>query len=210
MANADRPNGFRPVSTLSGSPWQASVRQYDLDASHAALGVGDLVKMTADGFPDLFTAGSTQLLGVVVGVLNHAAETILGKQGDHFMSNDDPILAGASSKSVALNTAGTILVATAPDVVLAAQEDGAVTPLVLADVGTNVEIIGGGPNATTGISGMEIDSTSKSTVATLPLRLIGLEQTPENELASVDATKPWARWLVTPANHTFSGTNVGV
>lgn len=208
MANVDRPNGFIPVGTISGSPWQSTVRQYDLDATHAAIGVGDLVQMTADGYPDILAAGETQLLGVVVGVLNHIATSVLGKQGDHFLSATHPTLAGASSKSVAINTAGTILVCIAPDVILEAQEDGAVTPLVLADVGLNVEITGGGPAATTGISNMELDSSSAAVTNTLPLRLLGLVQRPDNEY--VGTGQAATRWLVTPANHTFSGLNVGI
>jgi len=49
MANFDNPNGAYPVGTLSGSPWQASVRAYQLDATHSAIAVGDLVQMTSDG-----------------------------------------------------------------------------------------------------------------------------------------------------------------
>jgi len=208
MANTNRPNGFIPVGTLSGSPWQAHLRQYDLDASHSAIATGDLVKMTADGYLDLYTAGSTQFIGVVVGILNHAADTVLGKQGDHFLSNDRPTLSGVNSKSIPANTVGTVLVCVAPDVLLEAQEDGLVDPLELADVGQNVEIIGGGPDATTGVSNMMIDSTSHAITNTLPLRLVGLVQRPDNEY--ITGGQAYTRWLVTPANHSLSGLNVGV
>jgi len=208
MANVDRPNGFIPVGTISGSPWQSAVRQYDLDGSHAAIGVGDLVQMTADGYIDVYAAGETQLLGVVVGVLNHIATAVNGKQGDNFLSATHPTLAGASSKSVAANTTGTILVCAAPDVILEGQEDGDTTPLVLADVGLNVEIIDAGPSSTTGLSTMELDSSSAAVTNTLPLRLLGLAQRPDNEY--VAGGQVATRWLVTPANHTFSGLNVGI
>lgn len=208
MANVDRPNGFTPVGTLSGSPWQASVRLYELDATHAAIAVGDLVQMTADGYLDILAAGETQLMGVVVGIINHGAASVLGKQGDHFLSSSSPTLSGVNSKSVPLNTAGYVLVATAPDIILEAQEDGDTDPLELADVGQNVEIIGGGPNATTGISSMEIDSSSHNTTNTLPLRLLGLAQRPDNEYVS--GGQAYTRWLVTPANHALNGLNVGI
>lgn len=208
MANVDRPNGFKPVGTLSGSPWQGSVRQYSLDATHAALAVGDLVEMTADGYPDIFTAGGTQLLGVVVACYPHTAVDKLGKQGDSFMSTGSIDLDIPNKNQVALNTVGVIAVATAPDIIMEAQEDGDTDPLELADVGQNVEIIGGGPAATTGISGMEIDSSSHATTNTLPLRLLGLAQRPDNEY--ITGGQAHTRWLVTPANHTFKGLNVAI
>jgi hypothetical protein len=57
---------------------------------------------------------------------------------------------------------------------------------------------------------MEIDSDTVATTATLPLRLIRVYEDPENELASVDATKPWTDWVVTFANHARSGLAVGI
>lgn len=213
MSNIDNPNGFRIMGTLSGSPWQGAVREYTLDATHAAIAVGDLVQMTADGYPDVYAAGETQLLGVVVGVSPTVHTEVSGKKGDSFMSTGAVTLDVPGKNYVAANTAGVIFVCVAPDVILAAQEDADTTPLTIADIGLNVEIINAGVNATTGLSTMELDSSSAATTNTLPLRILGLEQTPGNELASVAAaagTAQNARWLVTPANHTFSGLNVGI
>jgi len=214
MANVDRPNGFAPIGTLNGSPWNSSVEQFELDATHALIGVGDLVEMTADGYLDRLTAGATDsgIIGVVVGVvpMGGGFNSTTGIFGDNQISNSEPSLIGVNSRSIPLNTAGTILVATAPDLVMVAQEDGLVTPLTLAAVGANVDILATAVDATTGNSLMEIDSTSINTTATLPLRLLGLHNIPGNELAAVDATKPWARWKVTFANHARSGLAVGI
>jgi len=208
MANIDNVNGFIPVGTVSGSPWQSAVQQYELSTSHLAMGVGDLVTMQAGGVLNLFAAGDAQLMGVVVGVLNHIADEVLGKKGDHFLSNSEPTRTGVNSKSVPVNTAGTVLICTAPDVILEGIEDGVTDPLELADIGSNIEIIGGGPNATTGVSDMYIDSDTHNTTATLPLRLLGLAQRPDNEYIS--GGQAYTRWLVTPANHALSGINVGI
>jgi hypothetical protein len=208
MANVDKVKGFIPVSTVSGSPWQSAVQQYELSTTHLALGVGDLVTMAATGALNLFAAGDAQLMGVVVGVINHGASEVLGKKGDHFLSDSEPTRTGINSKSVPVDTAGTILVCTAPDVILEGSEDGDTDPLELADIGQNIEIIGGGPNATTGISDMYIDSSTHNTTATLPLRLLGLVQSPDNEYVS--GGQAYTRWLVTPANHALSGINVGI
>lgn len=214
MANVDRPNGFTPIGTLSGSPWNASVEVFELDATHAAIGVGDLVEMTADGYVDVLTAGATDsgVIGVCVGVLPMGAgfNATTGIFGDNHISATEPTLVGAATRSVALNTAGTILVATAPDLVMIAQEDGDTTPLTLAGIGANVDIVNPGASATTGNSLMEIDSDTVGQLATDPLILLGLHNTPGNELASVDATKPWAVWKVTFANHARSGLAIGI
>jgi len=208
MANIDNVNGFKPIGTLSGSPWQSYLQQFELDTSHLAMGVGDLVTMQASGYLNLFAAGNAQLTGVIVGVLNHNPSTVLGKVGDHFLDNAEPTRTGVNAKSVPVNTAGTVLVCTAPDVIMEGIEDGDTDPIELADVGQNIEIIGGGPNATTGISDMYIDSSTHNTTATLPLRLIGLAQRPDNEYVS--GGQAYTRWLVTPANHAYSGINVGI
>lgn len=215
MANLDRPNGFTPIGTLSGSPWSGSVEPFELDGGHALIGVGDLVEMTADGTVDILTAGATDsgVIGVMVGILPAGAgwNATTGTFGDHALSATEPTLVGAGSRSVPLNTVATILVATAPDLVMIAQEDGDTTPLTLTAVGSNVDITTGTPDTTTGQSTMEIDSTSTGTTNTDPLRLLGLHNVPGNEFAAVSSdAAPWAIWKVTFANHARSGLAVGI
>lgn len=210
MANFDNPNGATPVGTLNGSPWTDSVRAYQLDGSHAAIAVGDLVQMTADGYPDVYAAGEVGFIGVCVGVLPAVATTVNGKLGDNFLSNSEPTISGAAVRNSAANATDVILVCTAPDAIYEMQEDGDTTPLTLAGRGANIEIVNAGVNATTGNSTMELDSTTIAQTATLPFILLDLVQRPGNELASVDATKPWTRWHVTPANHAFNLAQVGL
>lgn len=202
MSNIDRPNGAKVVGTLSGSPWEASVESFTLDATHTAIAVGDLVQMTSDGYLDIYTSG-TGFIGVCVGVQPVQLGVVAGK-ADNFLSGTEPTLTGTGAFNVALNTIGTILVVTAPDVIIEMQEDGVGGALALADVGSNLAIISGGVNSSTGKSTMELDSSSSAATNSLPLRLMSLVQTPENELGTN------ARWLVTPANHFYSGLNIGL
>jgi len=166
--------------------------------------------MTSDGFLDVYAAGEVGFIGVCVGVLPAVATTVNGKFGDNQLSNTEPTISGAAVRNSAANATDVILVCTAPDAIYEMQEDGDTTPLTLAAVGSNVEIINAGVNSTTGNSTMEIDSTTTAQTATLPFLLLGLAQRPGNELASIDATKPWTRWLVTPANHAFNLAQVGL
>lgn len=208
MANTDRPNGALVVGTLSGSPWQASVQAFTLDGSHSAIAVGDLVQMTSDGYLDVYAAGETGFIGVCVGVIPANATTVNGKLGDHYLSTTMPTLTGAGVRNSAANATDTILVCTAPDILIEMQEDGDTDPLELVDVGSNVEIVNGGVDSTTGNSTMEIDSDSHATTNTLPLRLLGLVQRVDNEYVS--GGQAYTRWLLTPANHFYSGLNVGL
>jgi hypothetical protein len=215
MANLDRPRGFAPIGTLSGSPWQASQKLFYLDgsANTIAISVGDLVVMTAGGYLNCLAAGAgaTDLVGVVTAIppADATFSTTTGTFGGHSLSATEPTLVGAGKNTVAASTAGYVMVCTAPDAILVGQEDGVATPLTLAAVGAAVDIINAGSNATTGLSGMEIDSSSVGTTANDPLKLLGLHNIPGNELASVDTTKPWADWMVV-YNTTWMQDNGGV
>ena len=46
MANADRPNGFRPVKNLNGAPWNGQFNKY---YGSSNLFMGDLLKHVAAG-----------------------------------------------------------------------------------------------------------------------------------------------------------------
>ena len=205
MANLDRPNGFVPIGTLSGGPWSGSIEAFQLDATHAAvIGVGDLVMHTADGYLDRYAAAGTQCIGCVVGVspAGEGWNATTGALGDNALSNTEPTLTGVGSRGVAINTAGTIMVATAPDLVMIAQEDSGAGNLALADIGLNMEVLA--TVNTDGNSLMEIDSSEAATTNTLPLRLLRVHPVPGNGLGTNCV------WQVTFANHAYKGLNVGL
>ena len=214
MANVDRPNGFTPIGTLSGSPWNASVEAFELDGGHLAMGVGDLVGMTSAGTLEQLAATATDsgIIGVMVGIVPAGCgwNATSGIFGDNSLSATEPTLTGAGSRSIAANTVGTILVATAPDLIMVGQENGVTDILALDDIGSNCDITGTTPNTTTGNSVMELDSNLAATTATLPLQLLGLHNIPGNQYGAVDSAAPWARWRVTFANHARSGLAVGI
>lgn len=208
MANTSRNTGAIPVGTLNGSPWWATVRAYQLDGSHAAIAVGDLVQMTADGYLDVYAAGETGMIGACVAVLPATATTVLGKLGDNMLSNTEPTLSGAAVRNSAANATDIILVTTGAEVIYEMQEDGLVDPLELADVGANVEIINAGVDSTSGNSQMMLDSSSHAATNTLPLQILGLAQRPDNEY--IAGGQAYTRWLVVPANHHYRGLSVGL
>lgn len=185
--NADRKNGFVPVGSIVGANWSDAIETFTLDGGHSAMYIGDVVKMTADGYLDIFAAGDSAVtaIGVVVGVeVNRKLDALTEHPG-----------------YMPANVAGKVYVVTDPNVIFEAQEDGVGGSLALADVGLNVEIINGTGSTSTGLSGMEIDSSTKATTATLPFRLLKLVNRPDNELGST--ATPEARWLVKFNEHFY-------
>lgn len=189
--NADRPNGAIVKSLFSGSPNSGVTRDFVLDGSHAAIYRGDFVQMTADGFLDVYAAGETHVIGVCTGV-----------EIDRGLSafTEHPGYAAA-------NILATIKVMVQPDAVLELQEDGDTDPIELADIGANFEIIDGGGSTVTGVSGMELNSDSHATTATLPLKLLQLTQREDNVQGdATEADTTHARWDVTFNIHSFRNT----
>jgi len=210
MANVDRPRGFIPVGTLSGSSWSNSLEVIQTNTTHAAIGVGDLIAATANGYVDVFTAGSTAgALGLVVGISPQGEgwNGTTGKFGDNHLSVNEPVLVGDGTRVLGANIEGTLMVCTAPDLVMVGQEDGAADPLEHADINANVNIVNAGATSN---SVMMIDSSTHAATATLPLRLLGLFNSPENEYGDVSPATPWADWRVTFANHARSSSPAGV
>lgn len=100
--------------------------------------------------------------------------------------------------------AGYVLVADHPDQIFMAQEDGDTNAIDLAECGQNADLIWTvGGSTTTGLSGVEIDSTSAATTAALQIRLIR----PHEDDTPADDTNCHARWLFTINEHFYNSTD---
>lgn len=185
MANTNRVNGFRPVKHLNGAPYNGQFNKYVVVAADAtAIYVGDLVKTDGagdltTGLPTVTRAAATNVIrGVVVG-----------------FEPDPTALDTPSAQRRAASTRRIVYVCDTPDIVLEAQEDGDTTPIAVASIGLNASLIStSGGDTVTGASGMQIDSSSASTTATLELKLLGVVPRADNEL--ITAGQAYTRWLV--------------
>jgi hypothetical protein len=74
------------------------------------------------------------------------------------------------------------------------------TNLVAANLNENCNLVFGSGSTTTGISGVEIDSSSKNTTAALQVKLIDFYDTPSN-----DATANNSIFVVKINNHELNG-----
>ena len=187
MANVDNPSGFAPVRHISGAPYNGQSNRYSLLAADGtATFVGDLVKIegsaTADGVPSVeqATAGATNIAGPVIGF--------------EILPTDLTVLYRLAS------TLRYALVCDDPYMLCEAQEDSDGGALTVDEVGENCDIIVAAGNTTSGISAMEIDS-STHTANAANIRVIGLVPRANNAVGTN------ARWEVLINEHAYKTTS---
>lgn len=184
MANVSRVWGLRPVKHLNGSPYNGQYNLYHVPASDGtAMFAGDLVKLagsaSTDGYATVAQSAATNpSIGVVVGFVV------------------DPANLNTPSQYRAASTARYVMVCDATDVVYEVQEDAVGGALAVGDIGLNADVVVAAGSTTTGQSGMQLDTSTKATTATLVLKILGFVNRPDNEIGSANA-KVW----VTINNH---------
>ena len=186
MANADVPNGLKPVRTLTGSPYnEATRRAVHASGDSVALFIGDLVKLTGagdatDNLPVVAQAAAgDSVCGVVVGM--------------------EPDYGDLSIHYVAASTRRIVYVAMDPNLIFEVQEDSTGGSIAVASIGLNTDVVVGSGSTTTGISGMELDSSDVGTSAG-QLKLLQLAQREDNALGDN------ASWEVMIAEHQLRDT----
>lgn len=189
MANVNRVNGFRPVSTLTGAPWNGQATRYCVAAADSTiLAVGDLVKIAG-------TTGTGDYFGIRGVTRAAASDAIVGA-----IVGFDIVVTNLDTPQVrAASTQRGVWVVDDPQAYFVSQEDGDTTPVAMADVGLNINFIVAAASTVTGASGMQIDSSTVSTTATLPLKLVAPLAVSDNELTT--SGQSYTRWVVKINNH---------
>jgi hypothetical protein len=193
--------GFRPVKHMNGSPYNGQINRYMISASEAgATNVGDFVQLSdsaalvdAVGFgvyPAVERIGSGTAVPIV-GV-------IVGFEPDYSNLN--------AGNFRATLTRRVVLVADAVDLVYAAPQDAVGGVVAAASVGLNVAINLGTASSTIPFSGdMSVDSSTVATTATLPLQIVGITASPDNDETST--SRP-AEILVRVNTHAFNAAGL--
>ena len=195
MANADKPFGFKPVRHLSGAPYNGQFNLYEIAAGDTAVTmIGDLVKAGDDAATDYYPAverygasgevTSGAIIGAIVGFVVAVPST-------GSISLDTPFYRAASTKRFAM-------VADAEDLIFEVQ-DGATTATAIASIGLNTGVLCTAGSTVTGLSNMTTGTTAATTTNTLPLRIVGMVNRPDNERAAA-----YQKLLVT-INSRYSG-----
>ena len=190
MANVNAPSGLKPVSTLSGAPWNGKTRMVYVSSSYAvALFVGDPVdidttasekdpKMLCETVIKGSVAGPN--LGVIVGI-----DQVLGQTTPNLNLNYLPA-----------STGGYIYITMDQgDIIYEVQGDPYAALTAGTAIGWNANMIFTLAGSTvTGLSGVQMDTgttTAPAATNTLGMKIIGACARPDN-----DPTLKNAKWLV--------------
>jgi hypothetical protein len=170
MANIDKAFGLRPLGNLSATGAQAQYGYEIEDSQSGAIYQGDLVTIF-DGYLVKFAPATHT---AAVGVFN-GCQYIDPTTGKPTWKNYYP-----GSVNI---TAGKIIADVIDDpaqlFLIQADED-----IVQADIGKNADVVGTGGSTTTGVSTMELDSSTIANTAALNLKIVGKYDVPGNALGT--------------------------
>lgn len=184
MANVDRPNGFRPVGTLSGRGLDGMIRTIG-PADGADIFQGDLINLES-GLADPGVTGDAALLGVAVGFGMVDADGI--PLGPYDPDNLNTLYYDDSAST---HTEWVVYYVPVEDVIFEVQT---ATALTLA-IGATADVTGVNGNVVTGNSIMEITTSSNADVT-----VIEIPHYPDNDNTLVHG-RYWV--MVTRAEQAF-------
>jgi hypothetical protein len=203
MPNFAAPRGFTPSRYRNGSPYMGACTLYCIPQAEAnQIGPGDAVKTLAgsdaNGIPNItkITNGTDAARGVVIGVLVAAPNL--------------PSLVGVNLDLTVQYAPATktrdyyALVVDDQDVLFEVQDNG-LSALGTAAANKNASFTVTNPTSPQQNSGSVILNASVAVTSTLPLKLIGAVQKPNNDPAQASCA-----WLVMWNLHEFNGPTAGV
>lgn len=205
MANSDSRGGLKPVRHKSGAPYNGAATPYYIASTYAtALYIGDPVIKVAGG-------SNAAMVKTNVGTFNIGTLPSIEKATAGDGNRITGVIVGFSALPTSLdkqyNPASTervALVCDDPDMVFEIQADGAIAA---ADIGLNaVLIFTHGGSTATGLSGVELDTTSDGPAADASNQLLILRAVNRDDN---DTTSAWAKVEVLINQHTQSVGTVG-
>lgn len=198
MPNVNAPKGLRPIRHLDGTPWNGVTQMYLFPSSDgSACFVGDPVKQAGAAGAAGTVVNGINCEGMPTATVAAAGDTIIGVVVGFLPDQND-----LSKKHRVASTNRIALVCTSPDVIYEVQEDSNTSSIVVADIGLNTDFVYAAGSATTGISGVQLDSVSANTptTATAQLRIMGMVPRPDNEIGTN------AKWEVLINEHQYKAT----
>jgi len=170
MANIDKAFGLRPIGNLSATGAQKQYGYEIADNQAGTIFQGDLVVLTAGFISRFLPASHTAAVGVFNGC-NYIDPTT----GKPTFRNNYPGSVNITSGKIIAD------VIDDPSQLFLIQCDASIAA---ADIGKNADVIGTGGSTTTGVSTMELNSSTLATTAALNLKTVGLYNVPSNEYGS--------------------------
>jgi hypothetical protein len=170
MANVDKAFGLRPLGNLSGTGAQKQYGYEIADNQAGAIFQGDLVTIF-DGYLVKFApATHTAAVGVFNGC-NYIDPTTGKPTWKNYYPGSVNITAGKIAADVMDDPSQLFLI----------QVDESVAQ---TQIGLNADVVGTGGSTTTGVSSMELDSSTIAKAAALNLKIVGLYDVPGNDFGT--------------------------
>jgi hypothetical protein len=170
MANIDKASGLRPIGNLSATGAQKQYGYEIADNQAGTIFQGDLVALSAGYITRFLPASHTAAVGVFNGC-NYIDPTTGKPTWKNYYPGSVNITSGKIIADVIDDPSQLFLVQC---------DDG----FVAADVGKNADVIGTGGSTTTGVSTMELDSSTLAVTAALNLKTVGLYNVPGNDFGT--------------------------
>jgi len=170
MANVDKAFGLRPLGNLSATGAQKQYGYEIADNQSGAIYQGDLVTIV-DGYVVKFLPATHS---AALGVFN-GCNYIDPSSGKPTWKNYYPGSVNITSGKITAD------VMDDPNQLFIIQVDGSFTQ---ANIGKNADVIGTGGSTTTGVSTMELNSSTIADTAALNLKIVGLWNVPGNEIGT--------------------------
>lgn len=168
MANVDKAFGLRPLGNLSATGAQKQYGYEIADNQSGAIFQGDLVTVY-DGYLVQFNpATHTAAVGVFNGC-NYIDPTTGKPTWKNYYPGSVNITQGKIIADVIDD----------PNQLFTIQAD---EDVVQADIGKNADVVVGSGNTVTGVSAMELDSSTVAKTAALNLKIVGFYNVPANEV----------------------------
>ena len=170
MANIDKAFGLRPIGNLSATGAQKQYGYEIADNQAGTIFQGDLVALSAGFITRFLPATHTAAVGVFNGC-NYIDPTTGKPTFKNFYPGSVNITSGKIVADVVDD----------PNQLFLVQCDAG---FVAANVGNNADVVGTGGSTTSGISTMELNSSTLATTAALNLKVVGLYNDVNNEFGT--------------------------
>jgi hypothetical protein len=198
MANPDTPNGLSPCNS-NGAPYAGQTNLYYVPSTDSvAMAVGDPVTLAGSADASGVAPTVKRLTG---GAPDSGAEYIPVGIVAGFAVDPDAL---EVSNYRAANTARYVLVQDDPSVFFVVQEDSVGGALAITNVGERANFIMGTPSATTGLSNVELDSSTAAASANTQMQIIRLLDVPQNEIGTN------AKWIGKFNRHMYAVSTAGI
>ena len=167
MANVNKAFGLRPIGNLSATGAQKQYGYEIADNQAGTIFQGDLVVLTAGFISRFLPASHTAAVGVFNGC-NYIDPTTGKPTFKNFYPGSVNITSGKIVADVIDD----------PNQLFLVQCNASIAA---TDIGKNADVVGTGGSTTTGISSMELASSTLATTAALNLKFVGLYNDVNNE-----------------------------